>query len=197
MSLQYRAKFETFVPTWRNTTTNQILVNPETEAYTNEVYVEVSNMQDENSKYYLTIKCEIPTTFFKGLTYYGNFLVVAVENYVYIINLLNKQSNAYKIGGYFNKFWRFSDTLLVITNSRIGCIDTQGKLKWRSGKLGTEKIELAASASQTINGRGKWNDTIGWKPFSLNPDSGTAFLRYENTKKSRVIFSRMTQMIGI
>src|SRR3989339_2258429 len=101
MSLQYRAKFETFVPTWRNTATNQILVNPETEAYTNEVYVEVSNMQDENSKYYLTIKCEIPTTFFKGLTYYGNFLVVAVENFIYIINLRNKHAkDKKKTGGW-------------------------------------------------------------------------------------------------
>ncbi len=197
MQLEYQATFETIMPKKGYSITNQLLATPETKNFNFEIYVRVSNLNHPSIEQYFTIKCEYPTTIFKGMTYFEKFLVIAVEKYVYLIDLKELTSQTHNVGGYFHSFKRFSDSLLVITYSRIGRIDSHGNLIWRSLKLGNEGIEIINTSSQTIEGRGRWYNSDSWLYFSLNTSNGKTYLPEKRRIKPKIYLFMTTRMLTI
>ncbi|MBI9067485.1 MAG: hypothetical protein JEZ09_09355 [Salinivirgaceae bacterium] len=116
-----------------------ILANHETTQFRNSLYVVVENAITKDVIFNLSINCVIPETFYRGITFINNCIVIAVDNFIYMFNIKTRKHFQFRIDGFFDSFCLEKDLLLVRSNTHVTCIDSNNKVIWNSERVAYEK----------------------------------------------------------
>lgn len=137
-ALEFRAKFKEKLHEGKQISEFIILANNETSKYQNSVYVIVEDVINKEVMCVLSVNCVIPETFYRGITFINNCLVIAVENYIYMFNVKSREHFQFKIDGFFDSFCIEDKILLVRSDTHVTCIDSNNKVIWNSERVASD-----------------------------------------------------------
>lgn len=161
-TLEFNAKFRDRLPENHPVAEYIILANNETTKYQNSLYVVVEDSVTKDVIFNLSINCVIPETFYRGITFINNCLVVAVENYIYMFNVKTREHFQFKLDGFFDSFCLEKDLLLVRSDSHVTCIDSNNKVIWNSERVAYEEDYLKKLAYFPTQNSVNWELDHNW-----------------------------------
>ncbi|MBI9067484.1 MAG: hypothetical protein JEZ09_09350 [Salinivirgaceae bacterium] len=177
---KYLIQFKSNISGFHRDAEHIVIQNIETKKFDNTVNVFVEDSQTHEIVYNFELRCEIPGTFFRGHTFLSNFIVLGVEDYVYLYNIKTKESIMHKLIGYFDNFFPNPDFLIIGCDTHLIKLNTLGDIEWISDKLAIEKISIKDVNENTLWGSGNWGLPRGWEFFNLSLTTGK--LIKENNK---------------
>lgn len=144
----------------------------------------------ENSSFMqIQLRSEFPGGFFRGSAVVGDKLVIAIENQLYVVNIITKRTTQYRLKGYFDHFQHEQENLFVLTNTHISCYSNELEELWISEKLGVEKVNIKNVEGNNILGSGKWDSDMGTIDFNISLKNGRSESSSSHSKKRKFLAS--------
>jgi hypothetical protein len=94
---------------------------------------------------------------------------------VYVIDPKKKSDAEIFLGdyaGYFRHFYAGDDYLLVASGESLLRLAPDGAILWRAPNVGLDGVVVNSVENGLIQGEGEWDPPGGWKPFTVQLDSG-------------------------
>jgi hypothetical protein len=106
---------------------------------------------------------------------WGRFVVLGWNSDVHLVDPLTREVHSVECDLYFGHLYPIDDRLLIGTDSHLICVDEQGNVRWKSGRLAIDGVVVdAVRDGGIIHGRGEWDPPEGWQPFRVSLDTGRA-----------------------
>lgn len=167
-TLEFKAQFKNKLPNNYQKAEYIILANNETAEYQNAVYVVVEDIETKKTLFNLSINCVIPETFYRGITFINNCLVIAVENFIYMFNVKTRDHFQFKIDGFFDSFCLEEEMLLVRSDTHVTCIDSNNKVIWNSERVAYSTEFMKRLASFPDQNSVNWDLNHNWTELKLH-----------------------------
>lgn len=168
----YNVHFKSNISGFHRNAEKIVIENNETKEYENRANIFIEDIESKTYIYNFELRCEMPGTFFRGSTFFKDYIVISLENYVYLYNTSSKKSVMHKLNGYFDNFYPEEDFILIGTDTHLMKINNKAEILWRSEKLGVEKIAIKKIENDTIIGSGNWGQPKSWQNFTISLKNG-------------------------
>lgn len=191
LNVEFRSNISGFHPKAKKIT----ICNTETEKFDNKVNVFAEDTGNSELMYNFDLRCEIPGTFFRGHTFLKSYILICIENYLYLYNFSTEESNMYKLQGYFDNFISGDDFVIISTDTHLMKINILGEVDWISEKIAAEKIAVKEITNGIIIGSGNWGQPKSWETFKLDLNTGK-YIKEVKNKQSKGLKGFIKKVVG-
>jgi hypothetical protein len=118
-------------------------------------------------------RADLDSSPFRQAVVWRGFVVVGFGESVHFVPLSGELPRTVPLEGYFGALYPRQDYLLVASQYRLFCFDTDGRLRWTSAELGIDGVVVKqVKGDLVIVGEGEWDPPGGWKPFAVDARTG-------------------------
>ena len=109
---------------------------------------------------------------FRGAELLGNYLFVGFCESLFIINLVEKNTQNINMKGYFGELYKYENLILVSSALDLLCFNKDAELLWVSNDLGIDGVIVHNIDGGIIYGSGEFDPPGGWIDFKIKLSSG-------------------------
>ena len=138
---------------------------------TPDLYLTVSN--DDVPFLRIDLYCDSDEIYnFNDVVVWKQFITIGFGYKVYLVPLEDRQFITIDLGSYFGYLYPYGDVLLIASGQRLFCVNPLGEMNWTSEPVGIDGVVIDKIDGQIIYGSGEWDPEGGWKPFTIELDTG-------------------------
>lgn len=117
---------------------------------------------------------------FQGLCAKNGLVYIGFGQYVFVVDVKLNRIWRYLLHGYFGHLYDSSDfenldgrfSVFATSASEVLAFSRTGDLLWKQSPLGIDGVIIQSVSAGRLDGEGEWDPPGGWRPFSLNKESG-------------------------